>query len=383
VDHSGKGGLLEQGVVMSAPSPQDQLIFLDHIQRLFDEGEFVATYKYALLLAITELAVELGADTGDTLDLFHTDIASKFLELYWRQVVPYRADEEGGVLIQNKGAQAAIIVLLQGLRARYGTLPKARASQEWRAAVGRTVSLLKVMPLGRLQVLRRQEVRFLYIPGTGPYIKLLPGVMFNLRRFHGLLQQLTRSAWTNHIRTNPKNAALLGDGNDLEEVLFGTDRASLALVRPVLQQMQSDTCFYCQRRLNEAGEVDHFIPWSRYPRDLGHNFVLAHKKCNLDKRDLLAATVHLEKWRNRNVTHGAVLKKELEGQFICDEPTTVRVAQWSYEHGFATSSQSWQSTGNVVPLTEDYRDILRYGVRPASLSLPAMLISNEPTKANG
>ncbi|MGX4640936.1 HNH endonuclease [Massilia sp. SYSU DXS3249] len=368
---------------MSAPSPQEQLVFLDHIQRLFDEGEFGATYKYALLLAITELAVELGNDTGDTLDLFHTDIASKFLELYWRQVIPYRVDDEEGVLIQNKGEQAAVIILLQGLRARYSTLPKVRASPEWRAAVRRTVSLLKVMPLWRLQILRRQEVRFLYIPGTGPYIRLLPGVMFNLRRFHGLLQQLIRSAWTNHIRTNPKNAALVGNGTDLEETLFGTDRASLALVRPILQELQNDTCFYCQRRLNEAGEVDHFIPWSRYPRDLGHNFVLAHKKCNGDKRDLLASTIHLEKWRNRNVTQGAVLRHELGSQFICDEPTTIRVAQWSYEHGFATSSQTWQSTGNVVPLTEDYREILQYGIYSAPVSHSAMQIPNDFVKAKG
>ena len=37
----------------------------------------------------------------------------------------------------------------------------------------------------------------------------------------------------------------------------------------------------------------HLDPWVIYPRDLGHNFVLAHKSCNLDKSDLLAATTHL------------------------------------------------------------------------------------------
>ncbi|WP_296942472.1 HNH endonuclease [uncultured Massilia sp.] len=356
---------------MLPPSPQEQLVFLDHIQRLFEEGEFVATYKYALLLAITELAVELGTDTGGTLDLFHADIANKFLELYWRQVVPYRAQGEDGILVQNKGKQAAIIGLLRGLHARHGTLSKARASGEWKVAVRETVGLLKTMPLWRLQVLRRQEVRFLYIPGTGPYIRLLPGVMFNLRRFHGLLQQLIRSAWTAHIRTNPRNIALLGEGHDLEEVLFGSDRASLALVRPVLRDLQDDTCFYCQRRLGETGDVDHFIPWSRYPRDLGHNFVLAHRSCNGDKRDLLPATVHLEKWRNRNVLQGAILERELAGQFICDEPTTLRVAQWSYEHGFATSSQSWLGIKDVVPLTGDYRRILAQRVA-ASIGPPPM-----------
>lgn len=352
--------------MLPPPSPHEQLVFLDHIQRLFEEGEFVATYKYALLHAITELAIEFGTDSGDTLDLFHSQIADKFLEVYWRQVVPYRANDEGGVLIQNKGRQAAVIVLLQDIRGRHGTLPKARASQEWRVAIRETVRLLKEMPLWRLQILRRQESRFLYIPGAGPFIRLLPGVMFNLRRFHGLLQQLIRVAWTSHIRSNPKNAALLGDRDDLEEVLFGTDRASLALVKPILKDLQGDTCFYCQRRLGEMGEVDHFIAWSRYPRDLGHNFVLAHRRCNGDKRDLLAATEHLERWRNRNVVQGATLKRELEGQFVCDEPTTLRVAQWSYEHGFAASSQSWQRRGHVVPLDEGYRRILqeRYPTPP-------------------
>ena len=46
---------------MSAvPSAEAQLSFLNQIQRLFDEGEFVATYKFALLTALTELSVERG-----------------------------------------------------------------------------------------------------------------------------------------------------------------------------------------------------------------------------------------------------------------------------------------------------------------------------------
>ena len=47
---------------MSAP-PGDtgQLEFLQHVQRIFDEGEFVATYKFALLIASTPLP---GGDRG-------------------------------------------------------------------------------------------------------------------------------------------------------------------------------------------------------------------------------------------------------------------------------------------------------------------------------
>ena len=47
-----------------APSPEAQLQFLSKLQRLFAEGDFTATYKFALLMALADLAIELGADDG-------------------------------------------------------------------------------------------------------------------------------------------------------------------------------------------------------------------------------------------------------------------------------------------------------------------------------
>lgn len=141
-------------------------------------------------------------------------------------------------------------------------------------------------------------------------------------------------------------------------MLFGTDRASLAVVRPVLRDIQQDICFYCNRPLRGDGEVDHFIPWARYPRDLGHNFVLAHKSCNNDKRDLLAATNHLAKWRSRNDVHAMTLTNALGSHFVCDEPTVLRIARWSYGHAYATAAQSWMACKEVVPLGAEYQHIL-------------------------
>lgn len=36
------------------PSPEQQIAFLQQLQRLLDEGSFTATYKYALLHAIAD-----------------------------------------------------------------------------------------------------------------------------------------------------------------------------------------------------------------------------------------------------------------------------------------------------------------------------------------
>lgn len=46
------------------PTPEQQLAFLTNLERLLSEGSFVATYKYALLIALTEIAVERADDSG-------------------------------------------------------------------------------------------------------------------------------------------------------------------------------------------------------------------------------------------------------------------------------------------------------------------------------
>jgi hypothetical protein len=52
------------------------------MQRLLAEGLFVASYKFALVHALADLAVLKGDDSGSPLDLDTKDIAAKFVELY-------------------------------------------------------------------------------------------------------------------------------------------------------------------------------------------------------------------------------------------------------------------------------------------------------------
>lgn len=54
------------------------------------------------------------------------------------------------------------------------------------------------------------------------------------------------------------------------------------MVRPVLMDLQRGQCFYCGETASREGDhVDHFIPWAKYPINLGHNFVLADQRCGL------------------------------------------------------------------------------------------------------
>lgn len=95
---------------MTIPTPAAQLLFLRNLQRLLSEGLFVASYKFALIHALADLAVLKGDDSGAPLDIDTKDIASRFVELYWRQARPFRlGGEKGLILQQNTGNQAAII----------------------------------------------------------------------------------------------------------------------------------------------------------------------------------------------------------------------------------------------------------------------------------
>ena len=111
---------------ISRPSPEDQIRFIANIERILSEGSFVATYKYALLVALVELAIERGDDSNRELALPIHDIADKFAELYWRQAAPYEADGGSGpglVLHQNQGKQASAISRLVEVARRVAGKP--------------------------------------------------------------------------------------------------------------------------------------------------------------------------------------------------------------------------------------------------------------------
>ncbi len=74
--------------------PIGELEFLRKAQRLLTEGDFVATYKFALLNALADLCLEREPAADGSLRV--PVIAEKFIEYYWPQARPYREREAPG-----------------------------------------------------------------------------------------------------------------------------------------------------------------------------------------------------------------------------------------------------------------------------------------------
>jgi 5-methylcytosine-specific restriction endonuclease McrA len=346
------------------PTAQEQLAFLTNLQRLMAEGQFVATYKYALLLALADLAVESGDKSGPTLELETFRISEKFIQFYWRQAVPYALRQGAStapLLRQNVGETPAIINRILAARRRFdGSLADARRHpREWKTLVGAVDSVVRRMPLWKLQTIGGRRADFLYENvGTGSTITLRPGVAYCLRQFHPLISELVRSAWIRYVRRHNHDA--LGTTSDLSEFLFGSERTSLLAVRGVLEDVQAGRCFYCVRTLAaKTGHVDHFIPWARYPSDLGHNFVLAHSACNGAKADHLAGEQFLGAWVERNARHERELSQSFnERGVVHDLPTSVGIATWAYQQVSQTGGFAWSRRDVLEPLLGQWREML-------------------------
>ncbi|MFA9430756.1 HNH endonuclease [Egicoccus sp. AB-alg2] len=370
----------------SRPQATDgSLAFAEKLLSLLDTGSFTTSYKYALLIALFDATVEgTAADGAAPRSLHGRDLGRRVFELYWRQARPY---SEAGPLRQSR--QRDLVVKIGDLRrglglAEHVSLDAARATHP--LAVGRLerelVATVVRYPIPLLQRFGASgtsvEDRFIYDVRWDDGISagrihrddfddrlhLVDGAGQHLIAIAGLARPVVEREWLRHVaRRNPDHV----DELRLEAFLFGSERVSLHAVREPLLALQNGTCFYCG---GERGtwEVDHFLPWARWPDDRLDNLVVAHARCNNDKRAALAAIGHVERWWQR------LLPGTRDDQQLQEASTrlawprrpdrTAGGARGLYLHQPA-GTMLWAAPGQVEPLDPDrLRDLLQ----PASLA---------------
>ena len=325
----------------TAPSAEEQLLFLDKLQRILAEGQVQSTYKYALLHALSDLC-QTSDDSGlQELVLPTRNIAARMIELYWGQAAEFvMPGGETRTLVQDKGGQRIVLEKIRVHLNKTGRSPSSSVTQkEVRENLASEFDhKLRAMPLPRLQNVPNGPDPFLYRI-EGRVIILRPGVGYCFRRFHGLVLQLVESAWLRFVRRCNR---LEGAGADLEAFLFGMNRISLEPLRESLRDLQAARCFFCAKSLGPSTHIDHFVPWSHHQANLGHNLVLADDRCNLGKSDQVPSERLLSLWVRRNVDSGIYLDEECErlGQ-VHDIRAAGAVARAYYEQADMAGLSTW------------------------------------------
>lgn len=305
----------------------DAISLAEKILNLLDQGRITSTYKYAVLLSLLDLVLEQTSKYGVPPQTITTrQLAEKTIEIYWPHTNPFPT--AGSVLLQNAGAktsQAEIVSAIVRFRTTSEAGPlasfwraKALNLRRYDALVSKVEWKLIEMPLPRLQRIGREHHSFLYEydwedPASYRDVHayqagqdsefdnrlfLSTNVAESLVKLNALLRPLIQREWSLKVA----NINALPEAQ-LQRFLFGSVRSNMGTLRDSLVELQGNRCFYCARPVGtqrgREPEVDHFVPWSRYPNDGLANLVVAHKSCNNAKRDFLATHDHVEAWLER------------------------------------------------------------------------------------
>jgi HNH endonuclease len=185
----------------------------------------------------------------------------------------------------------------------------------------------------------------------GPEVRLLAGAGDELVRLGPLVHPLVELHWTRMVaEINEVAKAEL----DLHRHLFGSDRLiPPRALRDGIAALQDNRCFYCRGTLGALPEADHFVPRVRCGIDAVENLVLADRRCNNDKRDLLPGPPHVTAWAPRNKRHGVALAElAAASRWDTDPQAAVAVARSIYSHLAEGGTPMWlgfKNVGNADP----------------------------------
>lgn len=310
--------------ISNNPEALGAITFAEQCLSLLDEASYNTTYKFAVLIALMDLVIEKANKDGSLATTLTTrQLAEKVIENYWRHVLTYPALNHQP--LQGKSGQAEIITRIYKLREKteFSSIfyVRKRDHKDYKKLVNHVEKKLIEMPLPRLQYFGKQEHRFIYDIAWSVKdpidLKLVTAYQADksssfdnrillkrhaadyLINLNGLLRPMIQRSWAMQVAKMNKL-----EESKLQDFLFGHSRNAIHRFASPLREFQNNRCFYCEtvfkNQAKKMPEVDHFIPWSRYPNDALANFVLAHSDCNNSKSDHFAARTYLTKWVNRN-----------------------------------------------------------------------------------
>ncbi|HBL18302.1 MAG TPA: hypothetical protein DD417_16505 [Elusimicrobia bacterium] len=357
--------------------PEDRGVvgFAENLLTLLNEGRYTATYKFAVLLGLMDLCLEHTSAHGSAPTSVTTvQLAEKIVQLYWKHAQEYDTGQKRFFLVQNSNGQAEIISLIRNFRSRNGLGPGALISEAdsrgFQSLVRRVEWKLVQMPLPRLQVVGTGELPFIYRidwdatikprefdgPDFSNAIRFIGDAGNHLARLAGLLRPIIQAHWINLV--HQFNRAEL-PASRVSEFLFGMDRTATLRLLPGLRELQDNRCFYCDSRIPSKPEIDHFIPWARYPDNGIENLVVAHDRCNGSKKAFLAFSDHVQRWAERMERIGGDLQ-EIAGQQSWERhpELTLGVARGIYLN-LPADAKLWKEGRTFTP---PQRDILLHSL---------------------
>ena len=92
------------------PTAEFQLNFLRRIQWLLESSYYTSTYKFALLISVTNLSIESGLNDNRECVISYEQLAEQFIQLYWTQALPFSDQYSESILKQSSTTGQAKVI---------------------------------------------------------------------------------------------------------------------------------------------------------------------------------------------------------------------------------------------------------------------------------
>jgi hypothetical protein len=247
------------------------------INRVLTQGRMVNSYKPALLRALADY----GSLNRKDLTVSFEWLAEQFVRYYWPLAIRYRVRQatdpiKEPVVVRlikelNVGSMVTVDQFRQRNRAEFDSLVTRLAKP------GATSCLGEVLP--RFHVLPSEAPAILYDQNVSS-IEIRREALEFIQEHQKTLRLLAIGWWVRFTEKFSFSPRLW------EKIEGQAKRQSLTSHRQALLQLGiANSCFYCDRPLEQEWDVDHFLPWSFVLDDKLWNLVPSCKTCNSKKSD--------------------------------------------------------------------------------------------------
>lgn len=259
--------------------------------RLSQRARMSSTYKPALLKAIARISSRRPSNT-----ITLRELGAEFARLFWNQTIVFHLRQaatitkEPEVLGQIRKASA-----VSGVR-EFSLLPRPTA-----AAIEIAMArILKTDVLRRFHNNAPASMAPLFSWESGAdHISLTDQARDFIVTTHVVLELIANHWWAAYLeKVNALAPAII---NKVQA--NGARRGSLAAYLRILEGLDENRCFYCDRLFSAdaRASVDHVLPWSFLLADPLWDLVLACMQCNLAKSDRLPERWFMDRLVERNL----------------------------------------------------------------------------------
>lgn len=271
-----------------------------------------STYKFGFLKSIMD-SLFSGEMSKRGYEISYSKLFDNFAENYWNLITKYHLKQ---MRYNGRGEFSKLELIINQVVEENQLIANLEfsslADKEKKKIISEVSSKCKTNVVGALYQNFDGLLYGFDLKGNGIWLNPVAYEFLLKHKFE--LEKLNYFAWAKYMESINEDNVLVKVLDKLEDST--PQRHDLSFYRQILQdEFETNTCFYCGKKLSDSIAVDHLVPWKLVREDRIWNFVLACKSCNSKKNDRIPEKQKMIVVLERNERIARFKQPQIEKEF--------------------------------------------------------------------